>query len=85
VEQDQLGGHPLDNPNVHICKFLTKSDTIKLNRVTTDVIRLRLFPFSLRDRASDWLQNEEPNSFITWRLSQRPSSVNNSHLARLPS
>jgi len=65
VERDQFGGYPLDNPNVHIHKFLTKCDTIKLNGVTIDAIQLRLFPFSLRDRASDWLQNEEPNSFTT--------------------
>ena len=51
---------------MHLCKFLTKCDTIKLNGVTTDAIRLRLFPFSLRDRASDWLLNEEPNLFTTW-------------------
>ena len=66
MEHDQFGDHPSDNPNVHLRKFLTKCDTIKLNGVSTDAIRLRLFPFSLRNRASDWLQNEEPNSFTTW-------------------
>jgi len=35
VEQDQFGGHPSDNPNVYLCKFLAKCDTIKLNGVTT--------------------------------------------------
>jgi len=34
--------------------------------MSTEAIRLQLFPFSLRDRASDWMQNEEPNSFTTW-------------------
>jgi len=65
VEREQCGGHPSENPNVHLRKFLAKCDTIKINGVPTDAIRLRLFPFSLRDRASDWLQNEEPNSFTT--------------------
>jgi len=51
---------------VHFRKFLTKCDTIKLNGVSTDTIRLRFFPFSLRDRANDWLQNEDPNSLTTW-------------------
>jgi len=55
VERDQFGEHPSDNPNVHLHKFLANCDTIKLNRLTTNAIRLRLFPFSLRDRASDWL------------------------------
>jgi len=53
VEQDQFCGHPSDNPNAHLCKFFTKCDTIKLNGVSTNVISLWLFPFSLRDRASD--------------------------------
>jgi len=55
VEKDQFGGHPSENPNMDLWNFLAKCDTIKL----------RLFPFSLRDRASDWLQNEEPNSLTT--------------------
>ena len=39
---------------------------IKLNGVSANAIRLRLFPFSLKDRANDRLLNEEPNSFTTW-------------------
>ena len=66
VERDQFGGHPSENPNMHLRNFLAKCDTIKLNGVSTDAIRLRLFPFSLRDRTRDWLQNEEPNTFATW-------------------
>ena len=53
VEREQFSGHPAENPNVHLRRFLAKCDTIKLNGVSTDAIRLRLFPFSLRDRASD--------------------------------
>ena len=55
VEQQQFGGHPSENPNAHLRKFLAKCDTIKIDRASTDAIKLRLFPFSLRDRASDWL------------------------------
>ena len=65
VEQKQFGGHPSENPHLHLRNFLAKCDTIKLNGVSADAIRLRLFPFSLRDRASDWLLNEEPNSITT--------------------
>jgi len=68
MERDQFGGFPSDNPNAHLRKFLAKCDTIKLNGVSADAIRMRLFPFSLRDRASDRLQNEEPNSFTTWEV-----------------
>ena len=68
VEQEQFGGHPSENPNAHLHKFLAKCKTIKINGASADAIRLRLFPFSLRDRASDWLQNREPNSFTTWEM-----------------
>ena len=68
VEQDQFSRHPSKNPNVHLRKFPAKCDNIKLNGVSTNAIRLWLFPFSLKDRASEWLQNEEPNSFTTWAI-----------------
>ena len=66
VEKDQFSGRPTENPHIHLRNFLAKCDTIMLNRVSADAIRLRLFPFLLTDRASDWLLNEEPNSFTTW-------------------
>jgi len=68
VERDQFNGYPSNNPNADLRKFLVKCDTIKLNGISADAIRLRLFPFSLRDRASDWLLNEEPNLFTTWEV-----------------
>ena len=49
MKQDQFGGHLSDNPNAHLLKFLAKCDTIKMNEVSTDVTRLWLFPFSLKD------------------------------------
>ena len=66
VEREQFTGHPSEKPNTHLRKFLAKYDTIKINGASSNAIILRLFPFSLRDRANDWLQNEEPNSFTTW-------------------
>ena len=55
VEREQFAGHPSENPNTHLRKFLVKCDTIKINEASSDAIKLRLFPFSLRDRASNWL------------------------------
>ena len=41
-----------------------------MSSVSEDAIRLRLFPFSLRDKAKVWLNSKAPNSFTTWTVSQ---------------
>ena len=41
----------MENPNNHIASFLEKCDTIKINEFSIDAIYLRLFPFSLKDKA----------------------------------
>ncbi|KAI3445417.1 hypothetical protein Pfo_002082 [Paulownia fortunei] len=51
VKANQFYGLANEDPNAHIASFLEICDTFKQNGVTDDVIRLRLFPFSLRDKA----------------------------------
>ncbi|XP_057495663.1 uncharacterized protein LOC130780659 [Actinidia eriantha] len=53
VQQAQFSGSPLGNPNIHLAMFLEICDTIKINGVTEDTIRLILFPFSLRDKTAE--------------------------------
>jgi len=65
-QQEQLGGPPFENPNTHISLFLEKCDNIKMNRVSNDAMRLRVFPFSLEDKEKLWLLNSNANSFTTW-------------------
>ncbi|XP_062105799.1 uncharacterized protein LOC133817326 [Humulus lupulus] len=38
-----------------------------MNGVKDDAIRLRLFPFSLRDRSKSWLNSLQTNSITTWQ------------------
>ncbi|KAF7803082.1 uncharacterized protein G2W53_042193 [Senna tora] len=61
----QFGGSPIDDPNNHILNFLEICDTFKHNGVSDDAIRLRLFPFSLRDKAKVWLQSLPEGSIST--------------------
>ena len=57
VQLNQYRGLPHEDPNVHLATFLEIVNTVKMNRVTEDVIRMHLFPFSLRDKARGWLQS----------------------------
>jgi len=41
----------MKNPNNHIASSLEKCDTIKMNGFSNDAIQLRLFSFSLKDKA----------------------------------
>ncbi|XP_073061803.1 uncharacterized protein [Primulina eburnea] len=55
--QVKFGGSPSEDPDAHLENFLSICDTIKCNGVSTDAIRLRLFPFSLQGEAMEWLRD----------------------------
>ena len=49
VQQNQFPHHPTEDPNEHLGRFLRMANTVKVNGVRPEVIKLHLFPFSLRD------------------------------------
>jgi hypothetical protein len=63
VQQNQFSRSPAEDPNLHITIFLRISGTIKENQ---EAVRLHLFPFSLRDRASAWFHSLEVGSITSW-------------------
>ena len=66
VQQHQFTGHPLKDPNEHLGRFMRMTNTVKLNGVRPDVIKLQLFPFSLRDVAATWFESLLVGSVNTW-------------------
>ena len=66
VQQNQFTGHPTEDPNEHMGKFLRIANTVKLNGVRPEVIKLHLFPFSFRDITATWYESLPYGSVNTW-------------------
>ena len=66
VQQHQFTGHPTEDPNEHLGRFLRMENTVKLNGVRPEVIKLHLFPFSLRDITATWYKSLPYGSVDTW-------------------
>ena len=62
----QFNRLPHEDPHLHLKQFLEIASNFKIPGVTDDAFRLRLFPYSLKDRARAWLNSLEPNSLNSW-------------------
>ncbi|VFQ86984.1 unnamed protein product, partial [Cuscuta campestris] len=59
-------GLPGEDPYRHVNEFLITCAAMEPEEVPQEQIRLRAFPFSVMDRAKDWLYYMPPGSFTTW-------------------
>jgi hypothetical protein len=59
--------HGLDNENPygHVKKFKDICATFKFQNFSEEFVHLRLFPFSLHDRARTWLDSNTPGSITS--------------------
>ncbi|GJT63218.1 zinc finger, CCHC-type containing protein [Tanacetum coccineum] len=55
-----------EDPNQHLKDFLKLVDSLDLDSKNRERTRLRLFQFSLRDQASNWLERLPAGSITTW-------------------
>ena len=62
----QFGGFPQEDPYAHLRQFLDVCSNFIIPGVSEDAFRLKLFPYSLKDKAKNWLNSLEPNSIHTW-------------------
>ncbi|PKI74310.1 hypothetical protein CRG98_005286 [Punica granatum] len=60
------GGAPTEDPHKHMHWFVNICYTFKHNGISDDAIRLRLFLFSLKDKASLWPMSLPAGSITTW-------------------
>ncbi|KAK8662890.1 hypothetical protein V6N13_024776 [Hibiscus sabdariffa] len=59
----EFGGSHAEIARQHLKSFLEICNSFKIHGVSNDVLKLKLFPYSLRDKAKDWLNNIPPGSF----------------------
>ena len=66
IENNKYHGLVLEDPIDHLDSFDKYCGMSKTNGVSEDVIMLRLFPFSLGDKAHIWEKNIPSDSITTW-------------------
>ena len=66
AQHNQFTSHPTEDHNEHLGRFLRMENTVKLNGVRPEVIKLHLFPFSLRDIAATWYESLPYGLVDTW-------------------
>ena len=64
-------GLATEDPYKHLDEFLEICSTVKIQNFSDDALRLRLFPFSLKDKAKYWLNSLDTVTISTWDQLQR--------------
>jgi hypothetical protein len=66
VMKEQFSGVSTDDAAAHLNNFVELCEMQKYRDVDGDIIKLKLFSFSLRGRAKDWLLSLHRNSIDSW-------------------
>jgi hypothetical protein len=66
VMKEQFSGASTDDAATHLNNFVELCEMQKYKDVDGDIIKLKLFPFSLRGRVKDWLLSLPRNSIDSW-------------------
>ncbi|CAM8900134.1 unnamed protein product [Rhodiola kirilowii] len=66
VWNNQFLGRMNEDPHQHLKQFVQMCNTVKTNGVPPESYYLRLFPFSLSDKARRWLDSHAEGTFTTW-------------------
>ncbi|XP_021802118.1 uncharacterized protein LOC110746220, partial [Prunus avium] len=60
-------GLPNEDAHIHIAKFIVGCKNILIKGFSAEAIKLRIFPFTLKDKAETWLFTLPANSITTWQ------------------
>jgi hypothetical protein len=65
LSQHMFNGLAHEDPNQHLAIFEELCNTVKINGVEPEAIKLRTFPFSLGDKARNWLRSLDTGTIRT--------------------
>jgi hypothetical protein len=66
VMKEQFSGASSDDAAAHLNNFVELCEMQKYKDVDGNIIKLKLFPYSLRARAKDWLLSLPRNNIDSW-------------------
>ena len=66
VQQNQFGGSAAEDAGIHLNTFTEICDMMRIKDVDPNVVKLHLFPFSLRGKAKDWLLALPTGTITSW-------------------
>jgi hypothetical protein len=66
ITREQFGGSAQEDASMHLDDFIEICDMQKFKNVENDVLKLKLFPFSLRGKAKEWLHSLPTASIKSW-------------------
>jgi hypothetical protein len=66
VMKEQFSGVSTDDAAAHLNNFIELCEMQKYKDADGDIIKLKLFPFSFRGKAKDWLLSLPRNSIDSW-------------------
>ena len=86
VQSNKFHGLPMEDPLDHLNEFDRLCSLTKINGVSEDGFKLRLFPFSLGDKAHQWEKSLPQGSITSWNDCKKAflaKFFSNSRTARL--
>ncbi|KAG7557039.1 Retrotransposon gag domain [Arabidopsis suecica] len=86
VQGNKFHGLPMEDPLDHLDEFDRLCSLTKINGVSEDGFKLRLFPFSLGDKAHQWEKSLPQGSITSWNDCKKAFQTkffSNSRTARL--
>jgi hypothetical protein len=66
ITREQFGGSAQVDASMHLHDFIEICDMQKFNNVENNVLKLKLFPFSLQGKAKEWLHSLPTASIKSW-------------------